>query len=147
MGGNGARSAYLAEILDRYAKERFLKIVMVEDEGSAAFAIKRTGPLVNGSSFARIYYIGGTQECRRVENIAFYNKKGELYAIIDLEYTPGGEPAPYSQLTKRGSHIHRCAKTPEGTPLRICRSEDNLLIGSYYMQFVKRALQYNETKS
>lgn len=150
MGGNGARSAFLADTLDEYQGVRFKQVGCV-DNVKVIMVSTQTNTAVPMESFtSSMYYVENPKIPGRISHITFYDKKGGIKVAIDMVYDKQGKYVPYQTYQKngraksRGSHMHRFNIDDNGDYGRKSHDQKNCLpFNAYYMRFVNKALIYN----
>lgn len=160
MGGNGARSHFLAGTLDGYHTVRFkqvgdidgVKVVTPSNQSNSATPME--------SFTSKMYYVSepakpgkngkpGTPE--RIKTIAFYDKDHNIKVSIDIKYDKDGKPLPYTIERRKGRdrvkgcHMHKWGKDSNGDNGRDSHDPRNCFeVNKYYMRFVNKALKYNK---
>lgn len=150
MGGNGARSAYLSGLLDKYPGPRFHDIGFIGDVKVIKVYTQNSTKVPVESFNSRMYYIANPRT-GMIEHVAFYDKDGNIKHSIDLDFNKDGSSKPYREFVRKGklrsegSHFHREWPTDEsGDKGRISHDQMNCEpVNRYYMRYVNKAIQYN----
>ncbi len=150
MGGNGARSYFLAQTLDSYNGVRFKEVSHIDDDKVIEVANQgRTAQPMEAFS-SKLYYVVNPQT-GEIKHIDFYDKNGNIKHSIDLDLNPDGSFKPYREFFRKGkirsegSHFHRnWDKALDGNKSRSPHDNKNIEpVNSYYMRFVNKAIKYN----
>ncbi|MGM9867171.1 MAG: hypothetical protein ACI303_04865 [Lepagella sp.] len=150
MGGNGARNAYFAKMLDKYGGPRFdeigrigeAKVIKVNTQNSTKIPVE---------SFESDMYYVANPNTGLIEHITFYDEDGNIKHSIDLEFNEDGSNKPYREFMRKGklrsegSHFHREWPIDDnGDKGRIPHNKMNCEgVNRYWMRFVNRAVEYN----
>lgn len=153
MGGNGARSAFMARTLDSYRGVRFKEVGLIDDVKVISVSTQSNTAIPMESFTSNKYYITNPRT-GLIDHIAFYDKKGDISHSIDLKYYPDGSLIPYHEFSHKGklkaegSHFHRVWPQDEnGNKGRTSHNPKNVEpINRYYMRYVNKALEYNYEK-
>lgn len=153
MGGNGARAAFLAKMLDQYSGPRFdeigrigdVKVIKVYTQNSTKVPVESFG--------SDMYYVANPNS-GQIEHITFYDKNGNIKHSIDLDFNSDGTNKPYREfyrkgrLRSEGSHFHKEWPIDEnGEKGRTPHDKMNCeAVNRYYMRFVNKAVEYNANK-
>lgn len=150
MGGNGARAAYLAKMLDTYEGPRFDEVGRMGDVKVIKVYTQNSTKVPVEAFESNMYYVANPKT-GVIEHITFYDKNGNIKHSIDLEFNEDGTSKPYHEFIRKGklrsegSHFHREWPADEnGNKGRAPHNELNCeAINKYYMRFVNKAVEYN----
>ncbi|MBD5372447.1 MAG: hypothetical protein HDR75_03760 [Bacteroides sp.] len=150
MGGNGARAAYMAGLLNEYSGPRFDECGRIGDSKVIKIWTQNNTKVPVESFNSDMYYVANPKT-GTIEHIAFYDKDGNIKHSIDLDFNKDGSSKPYREyyrkgkLRSEGSHFHREWPIDEnGDKGRVSHNKMNCEpINRYYMRFVKKAIEYN----
>lgn len=153
MGGNGARSAFMAGTLGSYTGVRFKELGKIDDVKVISVS-SQSNTAVPMESFSSKQYYVTNPKTGLIDHIAFYDKNGDIKHSIDLKYTKDGGLIPYKEynqkgkLKSEGSHFHRTwPQDDHGNKGRRSHNPQNIeSINRYYMRYVNKALKYNKNK-
>lgn len=150
MGGNGAKAAFMAKILDQFNGARFdevgridgIKVIKVYTQNSTKVPVESFG--------SEMYYVVNPTS-RLIEHITFYDKKGNIKHSIDLDFNVDGTSKPYREfyrkgrLRSEGTHFHKEWPIDEnGEKGRTPHDKMNCeAVNRYYMRFVNKAISFN----
>lgn len=150
MGGNGARAAYLAKMLDKYSGTRFDPVGSID--GVSVIKVKgQNSTKVPVESFNSDMYYVTNPRTGKIEHITFYDKDGNIKHSIDLEFNSDGTSKPYREFMRKGklrsegTHFHKeWTADGNGDKGRTPHASDNTeCVNRYYMRFVNKAIEYN----
>lgn len=150
MGGNGAKSAYLAGLLDQYTGAKFDEIARI-GETKVIVVNTQNSTKVPVEAFKSDMYYVTNPKTGMIEHIAFYDQDGNIKHSIDLDFNEDGSNKPYREfyrkgkLRSEGSHFHRDWPIDDnGDKGRISHNKMNCEpINRFYMRFVNKAIEYN----
>lgn len=151
MGGNGARSAFMAKTLEGYNGVRFHEVGKIGDEKVIEVSNQSRTAQPMESFTSRMYYVVNPKT-KEIKHIDFYDKNGNIQHSIDLELNKDGSFKPYREFKRKGkthsegSHFHRdWTKQENGDKGRVSHNVDNIEpVNRYYMIFVNKAIKYNQ---
>lgn len=154
MGGNGARSAFMAGTLGSYTGVRFKELGKIDDVKVISVS-SQSNTAVPMESFSSKQYYVTNPKTGLIDHIAFYDKNGDIKHSIDLEFNKDGTYKPYREFEKKGliksegSHFHRNWPIDDlGNKRRFSHDKNNIeAINRYYMRYVNKAIEYNKNLS
>lgn len=151
MGGNGARSAFMARTLDSYRGVRFKELNKIDGVKVVAVSTQKNTAVPVESFTSNMYYVANPRT-KAIDHITFYDKNGDIKHSIDLEFNKDGSLKHYKEFEKKGivksegSHFHRYWPQDDlGNKRRTSHDKNNIEpINRYYMRFVNKAIEYNQ---
>lgn len=150
MGGNGARSAYLANMLDKYTGARFNTVGHINGVDVVKIKGQNSTKVPTESFNSKMYYVIDPKT-GMIKHITFYDKDGNIKHSIDLKFNPDGSSMGYREFYRKGklrsdgTHFHKKWVTDDtGDKGRIPHDDGNTdPVNRYYMRFVNKAVEYN----
>lgn len=150
MGGNGARAAFLAALLEIFSGPRFDEVGRIGDVKVVKVRAQNSTKLPVESFTSNMYYVANPRT-GDIDHIVFYDKDGNIKHSIDLYFNKDGSNKAYREFIRKGklrsegSHFHREWPMDEnGDKGRISDDESNCeRVNRYYMRFVNKAIVYN----